>query len=207
MRVIRGVVSIGMSLDTCTIPGSPKEVRIGDGKAELGLGIHGEAGIEQVAFTGARAAMGMVVEKLAPHLGAGPHVALLNNLGGTTPLEMAILTEELAQSAIGGRISHLVGPAPLMTSLDMRGFSVSLLPLQDEAGLAATVACPAWPGLQPFGAVLALPLPDGLAPIKPIPSENAAVRAFLATHKGTPAEAVADLCHAVLNLNEFVYVD
>src|SRR6056297_4333592 len=43
-RVIEGVVSIGMSLDTCTVPGSPKENRIGDGKAELGLGIHGEAG-------------------------------------------------------------------------------------------------------------------------------------------------------------------
>lgn len=44
-RVIDGVISIGMSLDTCTLPGSPKENRIGPGKAELGLGIHGEAGI------------------------------------------------------------------------------------------------------------------------------------------------------------------
>ncbi|MFN6978271.1 MAG: dihydroxyacetone kinase subunit DhaK, partial [Gemmobacter sp.] len=41
-RIIGGVVSIGMSLDTCTVPGSPKEDRIPPGKAELGLGIHGE---------------------------------------------------------------------------------------------------------------------------------------------------------------------
>ena len=40
-----------MSLDTCTVPGSPKEARIPHGKAELGLGIHGEAGIEQVDYT------------------------------------------------------------------------------------------------------------------------------------------------------------
>ena len=65
-RVIAGAISIGMSLDTCTVPGSPKEDRIAAGKAELGLGIHGEAGIEQVDFTGARAAMAMVVDRLAP---------------------------------------------------------------------------------------------------------------------------------------------
>ena len=64
-------MSIGMSLDTCTVPGSPKEDRIRRGKAELGLGIHGEAGVEQVDFADARAAMAMVAEKLAPHCGAG----------------------------------------------------------------------------------------------------------------------------------------
>ena len=56
-RVIGGAVSIGMSLDTCTVPGSPKEDRIGPDMAELGLGIHGEAGIEQVGFSTAKDAM------------------------------------------------------------------------------------------------------------------------------------------------------
>ena len=60
--VIKGAISIGMSLDTCTVPGSPKEDRIPAGHAELGLGIHGEAGIEQVGFTGARSALQMVAE-------------------------------------------------------------------------------------------------------------------------------------------------
>ncbi|MEY4872940.1 MAG: hypothetical protein RLZZ563_2270, partial [Pseudomonadota bacterium] len=124
-RVIGGAVSIGMSLDTCTVPGSPKEDRIGSGKAELGLGIHGEAGVEQVDFSGARAAMAMVVDRLLPHMAQGDHVALLNNLGSTTPLEMSILAEELARSAMGARVKWMVGPAALMTSLDMHGFSVS----------------------------------------------------------------------------------
>jgi dihydroxyacetone kinase len=65
-QVIDGVISIGMSLDTCTVPGSPKEDRIAVGKAELGLGIHGEAGVEQVDFRGARQAMDMIVDRLAP---------------------------------------------------------------------------------------------------------------------------------------------
>jgi dihydroxyacetone kinase len=180
-RVIRGVVSIGMSLDTCTVPGSPKEDRIPAGKAELGLGIHGEAGIEQVDFSTARDAMTMVVDRLAPGLGPGPHVALLNNLGSATPLEMAVLAEELARSRIGERIRWLVGPAPMMTSLDMRGFSVSLLPATEaeEAALAAPVAPRAWPGCLPLGAVPVAPLPDGLAPIKPIPSRNDATRGLI----------------------------
>ncbi|MFN0115653.1 MAG: dihydroxyacetone kinase subunit DhaK [Paracoccaceae bacterium] len=182
-KVIDGVVSIGMSLDTCTVPGSPKEHRIAPGMAELGLGIHGEAGVEQVDFSGARAAMEMVVDRLAPHMGDGPHVALLNNLGGATPLEMSVLAEELARSRIGARIARMVGPAPLMTSLDMQGFSVSLLPLgaDEDAALSAPVAPHAWPGCLPVDAVQVLPLPDGLTPIQPLPSQNPATRAFLAT--------------------------
>jgi len=179
--VIDGVVSIGMSLDTCTIPGMAKEARIAPGKAELGLGIHGEAGIEQVDFTDARAAIEMVADRLAPHVGPGRHVALLNNLGSTTPLEMGVLAEELLRSRLGGQIGWMVGPAPLMTSLDMRGFSVSLLPVtpEIERALMAPVAPAAWPGCLPVGPVATLPLPDGLTPIQPLPSQSPATRALI----------------------------
>ena len=178
---IKGAISIGMSLDTCTVPGSPKEDRISAGKAELGLGIHGEAGIEQVDFTGARSAMQMVADKLTPHMGPGDHAALLNNLGGTTPLEMSILTEELARSPLGARVKWIIGPAAMMTSLDMHGFSVSLLPVDHAqvTALAAPVAPHAWPGLAPLGAVTVKPLPDGLAPIQPVPSAHPARRALI----------------------------
>ncbi|MGP1394217.1 MAG: dihydroxyacetone kinase subunit DhaK [Inquilinaceae bacterium] len=180
-RVIDGVVSIGMSLDTCTVPGSPKEDRIDAGKAELGLGIHGEAGVEQVDFSGARAAMEMVVDRLAPNIGQGPHVALVNNLGGATPLEMAVLAEELARSRIGDQLSWMVGPAAMMTSLDMQGFSISLLPIgeAEEAALLAPVAPWAWPGCLALGAIPVVALPDGLTPIQPMPSKNDRSRAFI----------------------------
>ena len=194
-RVISGVVSIGMSLDTCTVPGSPKEARIDPGKAELGLGIHGEAGIEQVDFSGARDAMAMVADRLAPKIGTGAHVALLNNLGGTTPLEMAVLAEELARSAIGDQVAWMVGPAPMMTSLDMQGFSVSLLPVGDAElqSLAAPVACWAWPGCLPVGAVAIVPLPDGLTPVQPLASDSAPTKAFIARACDILISAEADL--------------
>ncbi|WP_029062705.1 dihydroxyacetone kinase subunit DhaK [Labrenzia sp. DG1229] len=194
-RVIAGAVSIGMSLDTCTIPGSPKEDRIKPGMAELGLGIHGEAGVEQVAFSNAKTAMAMVVDRLEPSLTPGPHVALLNNLGGTTPLEMSVLAEELTHSRIGGQIRWLVGPASMMTSLDMHGFSVSLLAVSktEEALLQAPVAPWVWPGCLALGPVSILPLPDGLSPIQPLPSNNDATRKFIEKCCNILIAAEADL--------------
>jgi hypothetical protein len=42
---------------------------------------------------------------------------------------------------------------------------------------------------------------------KPTTEEQAALAEFVKGHKGTPGEAVADVCHSLLNLNEFLYVD
>jgi dihydroxyacetone kinase len=181
-KVVRDMSSIGMSLDTCTVPGSSKEARIEAGKAELGLGIHGESGVELVDFNGARAAMALVLERLKPHIGQGPKVTILNNLGGTTPLEMAVLAEELVKSNVIEDIQYIVGPAPMMTSLDMRGFSVSLLPVKPRelALLQSEVPMLDWPGCIPISAPEIQPIPDGLTPIKPIPSEDPDTAAFIA---------------------------
>lgn len=180
-KVISGTKTIGMSLDTCTVPGSPKETRIPRGMAELGLGIHGEAGVEQIQYTDAKQAMGAVVAKLSSHMGEGKHVALLNNLGGASVLEMAVLTNELVSSDIAGKLTWLVGPASMVTSLDMRGFSVSVYASDDDdvAALSEPTALSAWPGVAEISPVTVLNLPDGLAPIKPLPSEHAETRAFL----------------------------
>lgn len=177
-KVIDTVISIGTSLDTCTVPGSPKEDRIPAGKAELGLGIHGEPGVEQIEFAGAAAAMQTVLSKLRNQMTDGAYVALLNNLGSTTPLEMSVLAHELAKS---GMAQHVIGPAPMMTSLDMHGFSVSLLPVSDDQmeALNAPVDLPAWPGVNSIEAAIVSPLPDGLTPIEPIPSSNAKTRATI----------------------------
>jgi len=182
--VVAKVASIGKSLDTCTVPGSPKEDRIPRGKAELGLGIHGEPGVEQVDFTGAASAMGIMLEKLKPHLGGGTRVALLNNLGSTTPLEMSVLAHALAEAGVAQQV---IGPAPMMTSLDMHGFSISVIEVDDAelAALAQPVPMAAWPGMHAVVAVPVAPLPDGLTPIEPIPSANERTRATI--------EHVADL--------------
>lgn len=192
---IANMASIGTSLDTCTVPGSAKENRIAPGMAELGLGIHGEAGVQQVVFKDAKDAMDLVLEKLAPKIGSTPHVAILNNLGSTTPLEMSVLADELASSKIASNIKYIIGPAPLMTSLDMHGFSVSILPVDasDKAALEAPVELPAWPGMTEIHPVHVQPLPDGLSPIQPIPSAHAPTKALLTTCCDLLIAAEADL--------------
>ncbi len=180
-RVIKSTRSIGMSLDTCTVPGSLKEDRIPHGMAELGLGIHGEAGVEQVASNGAADAIAKMVEKLSDSMPKTPHVALVNNLGGASFLEMSILTNSLLGSDVGPLIRHVVGPDAMMTALDMHGFSISLLELAngDEDHLSQSVDAPAWPGLNEVKQPSILPLPDGLSPIRAPASAHSETKAFL----------------------------
>ena len=194
-RVVSGLKSIGMSLDTCTVPGSSKEDRIPEGMAELGLGIHGEAGVEQVDYEGARKAIAAVVDKLSADMSDGPYIALVNNLGGTSVLEMSVLLYELMQSSIGSKISHVIGPAAMMTSLDMQGFSVSVYAADAEelALLNSPTELSAWPGVSQTGEVSIVALPDGLTPITPLPSDHAETRAFLTECCNVMIEAEEDL--------------
>ncbi|MFK7962879.1 MAG: dihydroxyacetone kinase subunit DhaK [Burkholderiaceae bacterium] len=194
-KVVAGTRSIGMSLDTCTIPGSPKEERIPHGMAELGLGIHGEAGVEQVGFDGAKQAIDAITNKLLATMEDKPHVALVNNLGGTTVLEMSVLVNELIQSPIGDRINSLIGPASMMTSLDMRGFSISVYPASDAeiALLKQATPLPAWPQVSSLSAAPVLALPDGLSPIPPQPSAHPPTRKFLTRCCEVMIEAETDL--------------
>ena len=182
-RVIASTRSIGLSLDTCSVPGSLKEDRIPPGMAELGLGIHGEAGVEQVASAGAVDAIAKVTEKLSVDMPKTPHVVLINNLGGASCLEMAILTDSLLSSDFGQNISLVVGPSTMMTALDMHGFSISVCELADgdEKFLKKTVQVLAWPGCRSIDKAAVLPLPDGLTPIRAPASAHAPTKAFL-TH-------------------------
>ena len=194
-RVIKSTRSIGMSLDTCTVPGSLKEDRIPHGMAELGLGIHGEAGVEQVASNGAADAIAKMVDKLAEGMPKTPHVALVNNLGGASCLEMSILTDSLLKSELGAHIRQVVGPAAMMTALDMHGFSISLLELAngDEVHLAQDVDAPAWPGINQVSEPSIIPLPDGLSPIRAPASAHDETKQFLTTCCNVLIGAEADL--------------
>ena len=181
-RVASGTKSLGMSLDTCTVPGSPKENRIPDGKAELGLGIHGESGVQQIDFVNARQAMSRVMKELTVKMDNSPHVVLLNNLGGVSVLEMNVLLNELNQLATDMQITHIVGPSVLMTSLDMRGFSVSVYPLDEKHDITALedqTTLSAWPGIKKILPLKIVDLPDGLTPTSPLASDHQPTREFL----------------------------
>lgn len=194
-RAASGVMSIGMSLDTCAVPGSQKEDRIPPGEIELGLGIHGEAGASHIPYAGARQAMAEAVGKLQARMSGGRYAAMLNNLGGTTELEMSILADDLRRSEIGPMISHIVGPAAMMTALDMHGFSITVYALdaQDETLLASSTPLRAWPGLKPFTEPQIVPLPAGLSSPRWTPSADGATKALLVRCCEALIAAEADL--------------
>ena len=142
------ISSIGVSIDNCTVPGALKDERIAEGMAELGLGIHGEPGRELIAFENAGSIMKTILFHLKSNIDNDQKYALiLNNLGGCTPLEMAVLREEIAKSDLVSQLSLIIGPEMLMTSLDMHGFSVSILPCSELVTEALTfpVGPRAWP--------------------------------------------------------------
>ena len=124
--------SLGVAMQTCNLPGSDdEEGRIKQGHVELGLGIHGEPGASVDDTQNSKAIIDTLVTPLKAQAGEGRFAVLINNLGGVSALEMALLTKELAHSALKESIAYLIGPAPLVSALDMKGFSLTLLKLND----------------------------------------------------------------------------
>ncbi|GAB2796835.1 dihydroxyacetone kinase subunit DhaK [Halomonas shantousis] len=148
-RLCERMASLGMALAHAALPGQP----VSESGPELGLGIHNESGARQVEPQSAQAAVEMVLTPLMAHLEARGYpqrwIALLNNLGSCSTQEMGVLAHDVITQLGTQRLSHLIGPAPLMTSLDMHGFSITLLAADDALleALCAPTEAPAWPGL------------------------------------------------------------
>ncbi|MGO4833233.1 dihydroxyacetone kinase subunit DhaK, partial [Rhizobiaceae sp. 2RAB30] len=174
-----GLATIGVARDTCTVPGSPKHERIGPDEVEIGLGIHGEAGVELARPTSSGELMASLVARLEPHLEPDASYAVLfNNLGGLSGLECSVLVSDLMKSNLAARMKYLAGPAGVMTALDMPGFSISFLKLTPdiETILQSPTACPALPPFQPVGKVVVVAAPAIAEATRPVPSSNDRVR-------------------------------
>lgn len=140
------VSSIGVAVTSCHIPGEESEDRIPANKAELGLGIHGEPGIAVIDIDNCNDVVELMAQKLLAKTNNQKHALLLNNLGGTSPLEMSLLTKDVVLSSLGESMDYLFGPKPFVTAIDMKGFSLSCVVLTDEIekALLAPVAVESW---------------------------------------------------------------
>ena len=163
-RVAEAVTSLGVSLTSCNIPGQVSENRIGHEQVELGLGIHGEPGAKLVPLTPVRELAAVMTDLLeAARGGTSPIALLVNDLGGVPPIEMAIVTRGMLEAS-RREVRLVFGPARLMTSLDMKGFSVSLLGLDDsaiEAALLSPVGASSWPVARRPERVVPIALSEG----------------------------------------------
>ena len=146
------VGTMGVALSPCTVPAVGKPgFTLGEGEIELGLGIHGEPGVRKGPLEPADDLVDRLLAAIArdSKLEPGDHVALLvNNLGGTTTMELAIV----ARRAIGGLeaaglVLERVYAGTFLSALEMAGISLSVLKLDDArlARLDAPTAAPSWP--------------------------------------------------------------
>jgi dihydroxyacetone kinase len=103
---------------------------------ELGIGIHGERGVERRAFAPASELALLLVQPVAEALGlerGDAVLAIVNGLGSTHPLELNVVFGEVTRylDDLGVTVARsLVGP--YVTSLDMAGCSVTLVRVDDE---------------------------------------------------------------------------
>jgi dihydroxyacetone kinase-like protein len=136
-KVIANVRTMGLALTPCVIPGVGKpNFELAEDEMEIGIGIHGEPGVERRKIVPATEIAKTLLERILSDLPFknGDEVAVLvNGMGATPSMELYILFNEVAKILVQKGITiyrSLVGE--YMTSLEMAGASVSLLKLDSE---------------------------------------------------------------------------
>ncbi|MBZ4329515.1 dihydroxyacetone kinase subunit DhaL [Corallococcus sp. AS-1-12] len=145
--------SMGVALGPCTVPAAGKPgFTLGEAEVELGLGIHGEQGVRRVALQPADELADTLLSTIVEDrkVGRGDRVVLMvNGLGGTPPMELAIVTRKaLAFLADRGVAVERAWQGTFLSALEMPGCSLTLMKVDDArlARLDAPTEAPAWPG-------------------------------------------------------------
>ena len=128
--------SMGLALTSCVVPaaGTPS-FELGDDEVEVGIGIHGEPGRRRETLAPVDDMAEWLLSPIVADLGLsrGDSVlAFVNGMGGTPLIELYIAFNSVAKILGGQGISigrSLVGN--YITSLEMAGFSITLLRLDD----------------------------------------------------------------------------
>ena len=136
-KVIANVRSMGMAVNACTVPAAGKvSFELKDDEIEIGIGIHGEPGTHREKISEVNNIADKLLAKILAEgiYNSGDEVAVMvNGMGGTPLMELFVANKHVKEvlDAKGIKIAKtLVGN--YMTSLDMEGFSITLLKLDDE---------------------------------------------------------------------------
>ena len=149
-KVIDNTRSMGMAMTPCVLPGVGKAgFVLADDEIEIGMGIHGEPGVERTNVKSAKELAEILCKRILDDMDySGSEAAVIvNGLGGTPLMELYILTAEIdAYLKANGVAPYKYIVGNMMTSLEMAGCSVSLLKLDDELKmyLNAEADAPAW---------------------------------------------------------------
>lgn len=135
-KVIDNVRTMGAAIEPCTVPAAGKPgFELSEDEMEVGIGIHGEPGTHREKLRPADEIVDMLMDQILADLDfTGSEVAVMINSSGATPLmELFIINNHVHDvlAAKGVKVyKTFVGE--FMTSIEMAGFSISLLKLDDQ---------------------------------------------------------------------------
>ncbi|KAF8093939.1 hypothetical protein N665_0374s0031 [Sinapis alba] len=156
MHASEMVGTMGVALTVCSLPGQATSDRLGPEKMELGLGVHGEPGAAVVDIQPVDVVVSHVLQQiLSPETNYVPItrgnsvVLMVNGLGGTPLMELMIAAGKAVpklQLEFGLAVDR-VYTGSFMSSLDMAGFSISIMKADQSIleRLDSPTKAPSWP--------------------------------------------------------------
>jgi phosphoenolpyruvate---glycerone phosphotransferase subunit DhaK len=131
--------SIGVALSACEVPGSGRPTfDIGRDEIEIGMGVHGEPGIERGVLQPADSVVERMLDTILTDRAAagrapGEVALLVNGLGATPYMDLYIMCRaariRLADAGFGVSRTFV---GEFVTSLEMAGASLTVMDLDDE---------------------------------------------------------------------------
>ena len=135
-KAVRNIRTMGVAMTPCILPAVGKPgFQIADDEIEIGMGIHGEQGVETTKIKSATEIAEILVGRILDDYDySGSEVAVLvNGLGGTPLMELYILNLEVQKILEEKGIkAYRTFVGNYCTSIDMTGASVTLMKLDDE---------------------------------------------------------------------------
>ncbi|KAJ0047841.1 hypothetical protein Pint_16828 [Pistacia integerrima] len=155
-RASEMVGTMGVALSVCTLPGQVTSDRLGPGKMELGLGIHGEPGAAVADLQPVDVVVSHVLKQIlstetnyVPITRGNRVVLMINGLGATPAMELMIAAGKAVPNLQleHGLAVDRVYTGSFMTSLDMAGFSITIMKADQGIlqRLDAATKAPYWP--------------------------------------------------------------
>ncbi|XP_040184332.1 triokinase/FMN cyclase [Rana temporaria] len=151
-----GIGTLGVSLSPCSVPGSGPTFQLAADEFELGLGIHGEAGVQRYKMKSCDEVVRIMIDHMTNEasksrvvLHPGDSIIIIvNNLGGLSCLELQIVASTVVHllESRGLRIERAM-TGSFMTALEMNGVSLTIMKTTAELVrlFDKDTSAPAWP--------------------------------------------------------------
>ncbi|EHJ07908.1 dihydroxyacetone kinase subunit DhaK [Staphylococcus simiae CCM 7213 = CCUG 51256] len=128
------IKSLGMAISPPLVPTTGKYgFDIEDDQMEIGIGIHGEKGLHRTKMQDIERITQSLLSELFKEIKANDIIVMVNGMGGTPLSELNIATKFISNYLKAEDIvvaKWLIGD--YMTSLDMQGFSITIVPNQPQ---------------------------------------------------------------------------